>query len=97
MVPVVQAPEQRVHQALHIGGAEAVVHHLADICGAIAVRVFEVQQLRRIGDKDTALPAGDGRRPFQLVDQRRERVEDAIAASSVRRRMLLKCSLRCSE
>ena len=53
--PVVEAPLQAVDHLLDVGEVEAGVEHALPIGLAVAVGVFEVEDVRSVGDEQAAL------------------------------------------
>ncbi len=77
--PVVEAGHGIVHGVLWIGHRESGEHDAADIGLAIAIGVFEIQQVRRISDQDALLPAHHAGGHGELICKDGRAVRDAVA------------------
>src|SRR5262245_34980206 len=65
--PVVETIDRVVDRVLRIGEGEAGEHHLPNVGFAVAVGVFEVQDVRRVGYQHALFPAHDAGGHGQLV------------------------------
>src|SRR5262245_17675061 len=75
---IVQAPDQGVHDGLHVELSETGEDFLAEIRLAIAVRVFQIPKVGRGGDKHSSLPARHTRGPGEAVGENSGLIENAV-------------------
>ena len=86
--PIVESPTEAVEQALDVAGAEAgkdefLLVRILGIDAAVAVGVFEIENVRRVGDEQPAVERKEGRRPEQAVDEDGALIELAVAVEVV--------------
>ena len=67
--PVVQTVNRAVNRVLRIGKGETREYHSPDLGRAVAVRIFEVENVRRIGDQHALFPSHHASGHGQLVGE----------------------------
>ena len=77
--PVVESVNGIVHRVLRIGHGESGEHDAANVGLAIAIGIFEVQQVRRVGDQDALLPAHHAGGHGELIGKDSAAVGNAVA------------------
>ena len=76
---MVEAPDGVVHDGLHVELFEAGEDLLPHIGHAVVIRVLQIPNVRRGGDKDAAFPAGGPGGPGEALGEDGGLVEGAVA------------------
>ncbi len=77
--PIVEPVHRRVHGVLRVREREAGKHHALHVGAAVAVRVFQVEDVRCGGDEDAFLEAHDAVREHEPLGKDRALVRLAVA------------------
>jgi hypothetical protein len=76
--PVVQAVQRRVHAVLRVRAREACEDLALEVRLAVAVRVLEIEDIRRVGDDNPALPPHEARGQTETVGKNRALVGASV-------------------